>query len=173
MDFSSVIISFKSSQQCYKILIIIHILQMRKQRHWEVEQIPGGSITNGWQKGLASRTSTFRTYISNYEVTMLVTQSCLTLCNPMDCSPPGSSVHVILQARILERVDISSSRGNSQPRDQTQVSCIAGRFFTTWATREAQLYHYTKVVGEAFCKALFSILWWFLLLKTFWWYPLS
>ena len=60
---------------------------------------------------------------------MLVTQSCLTLCNPMDCSPPGSSVHGILQARILEWVAMSFSRGSSWPRDQTQVSCTAGRFF--------------------------------------------
>ena len=54
----------------------------------------------------------------------------------MDCSPPGSSVHGILQARILEWVAISFSRESSQPRNQTQVSCIAGRFFTNWATRE-------------------------------------
>ena len=68
---------------------------------------------------------------------MLVTQSCPTLCDPMDCSPPGSSVHGIFQARILEWVAISFSRGSSQPRDGTQVSCTAGRFFTDWATREA------------------------------------
>ena len=59
-----------------------------------------------------------------------VTQSCLTLCNHMDFSPPGSSVQGILQARILEWVAISSSRGSSQPRDLTCISCIAGRFFT-------------------------------------------
>ena len=53
----------------------------------------------------------------------------LTLCIPMDCSPPGSSVCGILQARILEWVAISSSRGSSQPRDQIWVSCTAGRFF--------------------------------------------
>ena len=58
-------------------------------------------------------------------------QSCLTLCDPMDCSLSDSSVHEIFQARILEWVAISFSRGSSQPRDQTQVSCIAGRFFTT------------------------------------------
>ena len=68
----------------------------------------------------------------------LVAQSCLTLCNPMDCSPPGFSVHGILQARILERVAMPFSEGSSQPRNQTQVSCIAGRFFTIWATKEAQ-----------------------------------
>ena len=60
-----------------------------------------------------------------------------TLCNPMDRSPPGSSVHRILQARILEWGAISFSRGSSQPRHWTQVSCIAGRFLTIWATREA------------------------------------
>ena len=59
------------------------------------------------------------------------------LCNPMDCSPPGCSVHEILQARILEWVAIPFSRGSSQPRDWTQVFHIAGRFFTIWATREA------------------------------------
>ena len=58
-----------------------------------------------------------------------VAQSCPTLCHPMDCSPPGSSVHGILQARILEWVAISFSRGYSRPRDQTQVSRIVGRCF--------------------------------------------
>ena len=62
-------------------------------------------------------------------------QSCLTLSNPMDCSPPGSSVHGVLQARILEWVAIFFSWGSSQPRDQSSVFCIAGRFFTVWATR--------------------------------------
>ena len=61
---------------------------------------------------------------------VLVAQSCLTLCDPMDCSRPGSSVHGILQARILEWVAISFSRGSSRLRDRTQVSCIAGRLFT-------------------------------------------
>ena len=57
----------------------------------------------------------------------------------MDCSLPGSPVHRILQARIMEWVAIPFSRGSSQPRDRTQVFCIADRFFTTWATREALL----------------------------------
>ena len=52
-------------------------------------------------------------------------------CDPLDCSPPGSSVHGILQARILEWVAISSSRGSSQSRDETHISCIGGGFFTT------------------------------------------
>ena len=67
---------------------------------------------------------------------MLVAQSCLTLCDSIDCSSPGFSVHGILQARILEWVAILFSRGSSQSRDWTLVSCIAGRFFTVWATRE-------------------------------------
>ena len=65
-----------------------------------------------------------------------VAQSRLTLCDPM-CSLPGFSVHGIFQARVLEWVDISFSRGSSQPRDQTRVSHIVGRRFTLWATREA------------------------------------
>ena len=68
-------------------------------------------------------------------VCVLVTRSCLTLCDSMDYSPLGSSVHGILQARILEWVDSPFSRGSSQPRDWTWVSCIAGRFFTIWATK--------------------------------------
>ena len=58
-----------------------------------------------------------------------VAQSWPTLCDPMDCSLPGASVHGIFQARILEWVAISFSRGSSQPRDQTQVSHIVGRLF--------------------------------------------
>ena len=67
-----------------------------------------------------------------------VVQLCLTLCDPMDCSPPGSSVHGIVQARV-EWVAISFSRGSSQPRDQSRVSCIIGGCFTVRATREAEL----------------------------------
>ena len=64
-----------------------------------------------------------------------VAQSCLTLCDLMDYTVGG-----ILQASILEWVAFPFSRGSSQPRDRTQVSCIAGRFFTSWATREVQEY---------------------------------
>ena len=66
-----------------------------------------------------------------------VAQSCPTLCNPMDGSLPGSAVHGIFPARVLEWVAISFSRGSSQPRDWTQVSCIADRRFTVWATYPA------------------------------------
>ena len=67
-------------------------------------------------------------------------QLCLTLCDPMDSSPPGSSVHGIFQARTLEWVAISSSRGCSQSRDRTCISCVsctAGRFLTVCTTRKA------------------------------------
>ena len=67
----------------------------------------------------------------------LVTQPCLALCNPIDCSLPGSSVHGESPGKVLEWVAMPSSRGSSQPRDRTQVSHIAGRFFTIWATRES------------------------------------
>ena len=72
-------------------------------------------------------------------VCVLVAQLCLTLCDPMGCSPPDSPVPGILQARILEWVATSFSRGSSQPRDQTQVSCTAGGFFTNCTTWEAYI----------------------------------
>ena len=75
----------------------------------------------------------------------LVAQSCPTLCNPVDCSPPGSSVHGIIQAGILEWVAMPSSTGSSQARDPTQVSHIAGEFFTVWATRGVHIYVYMYV----------------------------
>ena len=71
---------------------------------------------------------------------VLAIQSCPTLCDPMDCSLPGSSVHGILQMRILEWVAIPFSRGFSWFRDWTSASCVScteGRFFPIWATREA------------------------------------
>ena len=68
-----------------------------------------------------------------------IAQSCPTLCDPVGGSLPGSSLHGILQARVLEWVAISFSRGSSQLRDWTRVSCIPGRSFNLWATREASL----------------------------------
>ena len=65
----------------------------------------------------------------------------------MDCSPPGSSVHGILQARILEWVAISFSRGSSQSRDRTRVSCIAGRRFILWATSLEKTLMLGKIEG--------------------------
>ena len=77
--------------------------------------------------------------VNNWILVVLVevAQSCLTLCDPMDYSLPGFSIHGILQARILEWITISFSRGSFRPRDQTRVSHIGGRCFNLWATREA------------------------------------
>ena len=68
-----------------------------------------------------------------------VTKSCPTLCNSMDCSPPGSSIYGILQARILEWTAIPFSRGFSWPRDHTWVFYTTGRFFIIWATRKVYI----------------------------------
>ena len=69
-------------------------------------------------------------YPRHFSQTVLVAQSCLTLCNITDCSPSGFSVHGILQARILEWIAIFFSRVTPQPRDRTLISCLAGTFFT-------------------------------------------
>ena len=87
-----------------------------------------GRFFTSWATSLA--------YISKYMYLGKVAQSCLFVTPWTDCSPPGSSVHGFLQARILEWVAIPFSRGSSQPRDWTQVSSIAGGFFTILATRE-------------------------------------
>ena len=68
--------------------------------------------------------------MTSFNLNLLVAQSCLTLCDSMDCSPPGSSAHGILQARILEWVSFLFSRGSFRPRHQTQAFCIVGRLFT-------------------------------------------
>ena len=78
------------------------------------------------------------------KVKALVAQSYLTLCNPMDCSPPGSSVHGILQTRMLEWVAIPFCRGSFRPRGWTWVSLIAGSFSTVWATRENPSWLYLR-----------------------------
>ena len=69
-----------------------------------------------------------------------IAQSCPALCDPMDYSLPGSSIHGIFQSRVLEWSAISFSRGSSRPRDRTQVSRIVGRRFTVWTTREVLLH---------------------------------
>ena len=88
-------------------------------------------------------------------------QSCLTLCDPMDCSLPGFSVHGIFQARILEWVAISFSRRSSGPRNWTRVSHIVGRHFTVWATREVQIKRKSHPIerskGNFYSKALFQM----------------
>ena len=87
---------------------------------------------------------------------MKVAHLCPTLCNPMDCSLPGSSVHGILQARILEWTAIPFYRGCSQPTDQIQVSRIADGFFTISANREA-LEHWRGLCRVMSCRVVKSL----------------
>ena len=105
--------------------------------HWKTQQWP-----QDWKRSVFIPISKKVKVKSENEVA----QSCLTLCDPMDCSLPGLSVHGVFQARILEWVAISFSRGSSPPRDQTQISCIAGRCFTLWVTRE-----------ESQCQRMFKL----------------
>ena len=93
----------------------------------------------------------------------LVTKSCPTLCDPMDCNPPGSSVHGISQARILEWVAISLSRGSSWPRDRTHISSIGRWILYHWATREGlkssiqqYLFRWTRAGSES-QQEMFSV----------------
>ena len=74
--------------------------------------------------------STGSIWLSSLFCHCLVTNSCSTFCDPMDCRLSGSSLHRVLQARVLEWVVISFSRGSSQPRDRIFISCLASKFFT-------------------------------------------
>ena len=103
-----------------------------EERQLEESELGGG---NGWRAWNILK----RSY---KEYGVLVSQSNPTFCDPKDCNRPGSSVHGVLQARILEWVAIPSSRESSQPRDWTWISCIVGGFFTVWATREAPFHRY-------------------------------
>ena len=104
---------------------------------WEVYWDSPGPSSAWWLTGSLRglRKLVYLSGLLQWEVKVKVTQLCPTLCDPMDYT-----VHGIVQARILEWVAFPFSRGPSQPRAQTQVSHIAGGFFTSWATREAQEY---------------------------------
>ena len=110
----------------------------KQQLEWDMEQWYNSKLGKKCIKAVYCHPA-YLTYMPS-ESESEVAQSCPTLCDPMDCSRPGSSVHGIFQARILKWVAIPFSRESSQPRDQTQVSHIAGRFFTSWVTRETQEY---------------------------------
>ena len=89
-----------------------------------------------WLKKKKKKPSPFE---STNESESEVAQLCPILWDPMDCNLSGCSVHGIFQARVLEWIAISFSRGSSRPRNRTWVSCIAGRHFTIWATRETNV----------------------------------
>ena len=141
------------------ILGLVSILARRKRRITEVhvwkvyvaqayEWFWLPPILFSWNSVTGTRLTTreSKKYMLAPKEHVLVTQSYLTLCNPMDSSPPSSSVHRILQARILGWVALPFSRGSSQPRHQTWVSCIAGR--SDWAMREAptEVYRTVKAI---------------------------
>ena len=99
------------------------------QKYFQYFQI----LETGFNYFLKAVFSCYYIFLVKVILKVKVAQSCPTLCDPVDYT-----VHGILQARILEWVDFPFSRGSSQPKDQTQISRIAGGFFTSWATREAQ-----------------------------------
>ena len=111
-----------------------------RQKHFEYRY---RSINLHESREREARNSEFKYHLKHisfliqswYNCEVKTAQSCLTLCNPIDYT-----VHGILQASILEGVAVPFSGRSSQPRDQTEVSCIAGGFFTIWVTREAQEY---------------------------------
>ena len=111
----------------------------RQSKATDLSKVLGLAVIPGMRHGQLRTERTQEGYCSSAQ-----SLSRVGLCDPIDCSPPRSSVHGILQARILEWIAISSLRGSSQPRDQTHVSCIscvAGGFFTTEALRNPRLLH--------------------------------
>ena len=121
-------LSHKGSPRILECVAYAFCSGSSQPRNWTgVSCIAGGFFTN-WAIWEARQAFQISSNISQklwhkYGV-VSVAQSCLTLCNPMDYSPPGSSVHGILQARILEWVAMSFSRGSSQPRNRTRISCF-------------------------------------------------
>ena len=134
---------------CINRWILYHWSHQESQNNsWMITQLIGGRTRiQTWALYIASVTPTYdfcsrqpAWFVSTTRVGLEseseVAQSCPTLCDPMDCSLPGSSVHGIFQARVLEWIAISFSRGSSQPRDSTPASHIVDRSFTAWATRK-------------------------------------
>ena len=112
-------------------LLVISLFKMAHKRGAEVfVSCPGflstRKLRDAFQRKICVRQVLLKYELLCYESKSEAAQSCLTLCDPMDCSLPESSVHGIFQARTLEWVAISFFRGSSQPRDQTQVSLIVG-----------------------------------------------
>ena len=105
-----------------------------------------------WVSMHSSRKGVYSFYqVPRKQKKVLVAQSCLTLCDPMDCSLLGSSVHGILQARMLEWVAMPFSRISSQLGDWIGIPCTTGRFFTHWATWEALKYIPNFLTNRGLC----------------------
>ena len=143
----------KTSVRCHRAPVRVAILKKttNSKRWWGCKE-KGTLVRCQWECRLVqryeygvcfkNRTIWFSSPIPRYLAKVKwseVTQSCPTLCDPMDCSLPGSSVLGIFQAMVLEWIAITFSRGASRPRDQTQVSHIVDRRFTAWATREVPI----------------------------------
>ena len=126
--------------------------------------------TECWLRIVLVKVTHNRKHYKTYKVKVLVAQLYLTLCNPkeLDCSLPASSVHGILQERILEWVAIPFSGESFWPRGWTQISCIAGGFFVIWATREAPLNDlwWPKWEGNPKKRGYMCIYSWFTLLYS-------
>ena len=125
---------FKAFTESVTILILFYVLVFWLWVMWDLSSPDQGSKPQPlhWK----AKSQAMDPQVSPW-IKMKVTQSCPTLCDPMNCSLPGSFALGILQARILEWVAVLFSRVSSQPSNQTQLSCIEGEFFTIWATREA------------------------------------
>ena len=106
------------------------------------------------------KTKMYLASLSNQKPVRLAAQSCLTLCDPMDCSPQGSFVHGISQARILEWVVIFSSNGSSWPRDRTCISYTAGEFFTAEPAGEPPKASLTQVLWMRDCFTRWDLRQW-------------
>ena len=136
--------------RCFCMVIIISLLYfvtMVSYVDWSLNVRP---TLHSWSKSNLVLMYSLVTLLGSvcwysFKCSVLVTQSCLTFGDSMDCNPPGSSVSVISRARILEWVAISFSWGSSRPRDQTWISCIAGRFFTVWATGEPLFFFFPNI----------------------------
>ena len=102
-------------------------LQFVKQTKTRPEHVKHNKMKSNKMKGACTVIINLSSF-SSYKLLLLFSHYVQQFCDRIDCSPPGSSVHGIFQVRILEWVAIPFSRGSFQPKDQTEVSCIAGRF---------------------------------------------